>query len=251
MLTSLQYWLLMRIAPRANAKITGIEYKNKSKLEVLLGKKFIEQLKDKVVIDFGCGAGNEAIDLVRQGVSRVIGIDIQESFINKARARAVELGVEDKCQFAQSTDVKVDAIISVDSFEHFNDPELILDMMYKSLKPDGFVMVSFGPTWYHPYGGHLFSVFPWAHLIFSEKALIQWRSNFRNDGAARFTEVAGGLNQMTIARFERLINKSDFRIEYFEPVPIKKLRPLHNRLTREFTTSIVRCKLVPKNCETN
>jgi hypothetical protein len=54
-------------------------------------------------------------------------------------------------------------------------------------------------------GGHLFSVFPWAHLIFSEQALIRWRSDFKSDGATRFSEVAGGLNQMTIRRFERLI----------------------------------------------
>jgi len=247
MLTNFQYWLLMKIAPRSTTKITGIEYKNKSKLEILLGKKLIDQLRDKVVIDFGCGYGNEAIDLISHGVSRVIGVDIQDRYLDNARAKAAELGLEDKCQFSYSTKVKADAIISIDSFEHFDDPESILREMYGLLKPNGFISICFGPTWFHPYGGHFFSVFPWAHLILTEKALIMWRSNFRNDGASSFSEVAGGLNQMTISRFERLINKSDFKIEYFEPVPIKKLRPLHNRLTREFTTSIVRCKLIPRN----
>jgi hypothetical protein len=116
--------------------------------------------------------------------------------------------------------------------------------MYSLLKPGGFVRVSFGPTWYHPYGGHLFSVFPWAHLIFSEEALIRWRAHFRQDGARRFHEVSGGLNGMTIGRFERLVRKSGFRLESLETVPISKIRALHNRLTREFTTAIVRCKLV-------
>jgi hypothetical protein len=51
----------------------------------------------------------------------------------------------------------------------------ILEIMYGLLKPDGRVMLCFGPIWYHPLGGHLFSVFPWAHLVFSEAALIQWR----------------------------------------------------------------------------
>ena len=77
--------------------------------------------------------------------------------------------------------------------------------MDQHLQPGGEVLVSFGPTWYHPLGGHLFSVFPWAHLIFSEKALISWRSAFKTDGATRFSEVAGGLNQMTIAKFEALV----------------------------------------------
>jgi hypothetical protein len=58
--------------------------------------------------------------------------------------------------------------------------------------------------------------------------------------------VAGGLNQMSIARFERLVAASKFRIEEMETVPIRPFKPLHSRLTREFTTAMVRAKLVPK-----
>jgi hypothetical protein len=118
--------------------------------------------------------------------------------------------------------------------------------MHEMLKPGGRVLASFGPTWYHPYGGHLFSVFPWAHLLFSEKALIKWRSGFKTDGATRFNEVDGGLNQMTIRRFERLVSGSPFVFEEFECVPIRSLKRLANPVTREVTTSIVRCKLKSK-----
>jgi len=114
------------------------------------------------------------------------------------------------------------------------------------LQPTGEVLVCFGPTWYHPLGGHLFSVFPWAHLIFSEKALIRWRSTFKTDGATRFSEVAGGLNQMTIAKFEELIAGSPLELASLELVPIKKLRHFHNRFTREFTTAVVRGRLVKR-----
>jgi hypothetical protein len=58
--------------------------------------------------------------------------------------------------------------------------------MRRMIKPDGCVIAAFGPTWFHPLGGHLFSVFPWAHLIFTERALIRWRSDFKTDGATRF-----------------------------------------------------------------
>ena len=116
--------------------------------------------------------------------------------------------------------------------------------MYDLLKPSALAVISFGPTWYHPLGGHLFSVFPWAHLIFSEPALIRWRSRIRNDGATRFAEVEGGLNQMTVAGFEKLLRTSLFRIETLETVPIRKLRPVHSRITREFTTAVVRARLV-------
>lgn len=107
-------------------------------------------------------------------------------------------------------------------------------------------MASFGPTWYHPLGGHLFSIFPWSHILFSESALVRWRANIRPDGATRFSDVEGGLNQMTIARFERLVSASPFQIATLETVPIRKLRPIHSRLTREFTTAIVRTKLILK-----
>ena len=114
------------------------------------------------------------------------------------------------------------------------------------LQPSGEVLVSFGPTWFHPLGGHLFSVFPWAHLVFSERALIRWRSTFKTDGATRFNEVAGGLNKMTIAKFEELVADSPLKFASLELVPIKKLKNIHNRLTREFTTAIVRCRLVKR-----
>jgi hypothetical protein len=92
----------------------------------------------------------------------------------------------------------------------------------------------------------MFSVFPWAHLIFTEPALLRWRSDIRSDGATRFCEVEGGLSQMTVRRFEQILARSEFRVEDFEAVPIKRFRSLHNRLTREFLTSVVRCTLIPR-----
>ena len=162
--------------------------------------------------------------MARKGAKRVIGIDIREDVLQAARQRAVSAGVQNTCLFVSSTKELADIVVSLDAFEHFADPAGILRIMNTLLQPTGEVVVSFGPTWYHPLGGHLFSVFPWAHLIFSEKALIRWRSTFKTDGATRFSEVAGGLNQMTIAKFEELIADSPFRFASLELVPVKKLR---------------------------
>ena len=51
---------------------------------------------------------------------------------------------------------------------------------------------------------------------------------------------------MTIGQFERIVNASPLRLASLTLVPIDKLRFLHNRLTREFTTAVVRCRLVKK-----
>ena len=211
-----------------------------------MGDEFFTKIAGEIVIDFGCGEGAEAVEMARRGARLVIGIDIREEVLQAARQRAVSAGVQNTCLFVSSTKEFADIVVSVDAFEHFADPAEILRIMNTLLQPAGEVLVSFGPTWYHPLGGHLFSVFPWAHLIFSEKALIRWRSTFKTDGATRFSEVAGGLNQMTIEKFEELIAGSPLKFASLELVPIKKLRRFHNRFTREFTTAIVRCHLVKR-----
>lgn len=246
MLTNIQYRILKRISPGAPDCCDGSVYDGKSKLAVLMGQEFFTKIAGKICIDFGCGEGAEAVEMARRGAKRVIGIDIREEVLQAARQRAVSGGVQGTCLFALSTNELADIVVSVDAFEHFADPAEILRIMHTLLLPAGEVVVSFGPTWYHPLGGHLFSFFPWSHLIFSEKALIRWRSIFKTDGATRFSEVTGGLNQMTIEKFEELIARSPLKFASLELVPIKKLRRFHNRFTREFTTAIVRCRLVKR-----
>ena len=244
MLTNLQYRILKRISPGAPGCCSGSVYEGKSKLAIQLGDDIFTRIAGKVVVDFGCGEGADAVELAGKGAKRVIGIDNREEILQTARQKAISAGVQDNCVFATSTNELADVVISMDAFEHFADPAEILRIMNTLLQPAGEAFVSFGPTWYHPLGGHLFSVFPWAHLIFSEKALIGWRSTFKTDGATRFSEVAGGLNQMTIAKFEQLVAGSPLKCAALELVPIKKLRRFHNRFTREFTIAVVRCRLV-------
>ncbi len=247
MFDSLQYRILRRISPGAPNVCSGSAYKGKSKLGMLMGSDFFDRIEGKTVIDFGCGEGDDAIEMAKKGAAHVIGIDIREEVLQTARQKAIASGVSEKCEFGFTTSQPADIVVSVDAFEHFEKPADILRIMGNLLVgPGGEVLVSFGPTWYHPLGGHLFSVFPWAHLVFSEKALIRWRSDFKSDGATRFGEVAGGLNQMTIGRFEALVAESPFDLTSLELVPIRKLRPLHNSLTREFLTAVVRCRLVKR-----
>jgi SAM-dependent methyltransferase len=216
-------------------------YEKESKNLKLLGDDLLEEIRGKTVIDFGCGEGDDALEMARMGAGKVIGIDIREEVLAKARAKAI--GSQEECSFSTSAKELVDIIVSIDAFEHFANPQSILDSMHSLLKPFGKVLISFGPTWYHPLGGHFFSVFPWAHLLFSEKALIRWREDFKSDGATRFSEVGGGLNQMTISRFKKIISQSPFHLISLELVPIRKLRRFHNVVTQEFTTAIVRCRL--------
>jgi SAM-dependent methyltransferase len=240
----LGYRLLNRLCPTGESGyMTGDAYRNKSKLLTMLGASLADRIQGKVVIDFGCGPGAEAIEMARLGARRVIGVDINEKWLGIAREAAETARVADRCVFCSTPIEAADLIVSLDSFEHFDDPAGILRLMAAYLRPDGEALVSFGPTWYHPLGGHKFSVFPWAHLVFTEDALLRWRKNFYpRQTATRITDC--GLNKMTIGRFTRLVEESPFRFAAFEARPISRLRRLATRFTREFVTSVVICRLV-------
>jgi SAM-dependent methyltransferase len=216
-------------------------------LEQLIGPDVWDEIRGKVVIDFGCGQGQEVVELAEHGASEVIGLDIRQKWLDDAAALAAQRGVLDRCTFTPqwTTPNAADVIISLDSFEHFDDPAAVLVAMHGMLKPTGCVLASFGPTWYHPYGGHLFSVFPWAHCVFTEQAMVTWRSMLPGKRPTKSLRDTG-LNQMTVRRFVQLIEESPFQFASIEPKPIRRLRWIANKTFREFTTSIVRCRLVPR-----
>ncbi len=212
-------------------------------LKQLFGEGFFKLIEGKTVIDFGCGRGYQTVEMAQNGAAKVIGLDIQEHQLRHGKEIAIQFKVDDRCVFTSSTNQLADIIVSKDAFEHFSNPGDILNLMRSLLKPDGYVLAAFGPTWFHPYGGHFFSIFPWSHLIFSENSQIKWRSHFKTDGATTFSEVEGGLNQLTISRFERYVADSPFRLEWLETIPIKGISLFKANFLREIGSSIVRCKL--------
>jgi SAM-dependent methyltransferase len=219
-------------------------YIGRSKLEVLLGRSIWDEVRDRDVLDFGCGPGAEVVEIAEHGARRVIGLDLRQKWLDVGASHASAHGVAERCTFAREWNEPVDLIVSLDAFEHFADPAAVLVRMHELLRPGGRVLAAFGPTWYHPLGGHIYSVFPFSHLVFSENALVRWRSLHKTDGATTIEE--SGLNKMTIRRFIRLVEASPLRFASFELLPIRPLRLLANRLTREFTTAAVRCALVPR-----
>lgn len=223
--------------------LDGTAYRNRSKLETLLGSSLFLAIRGKTVIDFGCGYGEHSIELAKRGAKLVIGVDIREEVLAAAREKASGLPNVVFLTPQQCPRASADFVISLDSFEHFDNPSAALDLINDLLRPGGSLLSSFGPPWKHPFGGHTFSAFPWAHLLFNEHALVGWYNRVKNKAISHLEEVSGGLNRMTVAKFEALVGASSFREKSITPVPIRKLRALHNPLTREFTTAVVKCQL--------
>ena len=86
---TLGYQLLHHLGRRVARGVDpcdGSAYRHRSKVEALFGRRIWTALAGRVVIDFGCGEGAEAVEIARRGARRVIGIDVRPH----ALARAVD-----------------------------------------------------------------------------------------------------------------------------------------------------------------
>lgn len=75
----------------------GQAYAGRSKLEALFGPGIWAEVAGKVVVEFGCTDGAEAIAMAAHGARKVIGIDNRESVLQIARQAAAARGVADRC----------------------------------------------------------------------------------------------------------------------------------------------------------
>ena len=187
------------------------------------GEDFWNSVKDKNVLDFGCGEGGFVVAMAANSTCKVDGIDIQDEFkvatdyINQHKITNAQL-IAGNSKILK--DASYDVIISHDSFEHFEQPEIILDEMVRLLRPNGQLFIKFGPTWMSPYGRHMSGTFkksrPWIHLLIPEKNMMRVHSVYHNDKILyeKYTDLLGGLNKMTIEKALKLLkNHSQLKIE--------------------------------------
>jgi 2-polyprenyl-6-hydroxyphenyl methylase / 3-demethylubiquinone-9 3-methyltransferase len=108
---------------------------------------FINQycsLKDKRVLDVGCGGGILSESLAAKG-ALVTGIDAEKEAIQVANAHALEnqLDIHYLCTPIEDYEAPLfDVIISMELLEHVDEPELIIDHCFRLLKPGGFLFLS-------------------------------------------------------------------------------------------------------------
>lgn len=259
------FWLLGRLSKKV-ARSTEKDCEEEgvtggAKLERHFGQNVWNRFLGKTVLDFGCGKGLEGVAVAQRGAKKVYFVDAQDRSLEAAMSLAASQGLHNRCVFlnamTQRKEIEalyasVDYAYSLDSFEHFANPEEVLEEVYSLLVPHGHFLVSFGPPWKHPYGCHMsfFNSIPWVHLLFTEETIMLVRALYRSDGAKHFGEVEGGLNRMTVNQFLQLLKGSKFQIHSFQTVPAKGLTFLVKwSWSREYFTSVVRCKLIkPEPC---
>lgn len=219
------------------------------------------RIRGKRVLDYGCGPGWQSVAMKLKGADEVLGLDINPTWLAQGQRLAEEHGVAGSVRFTSDIPGELtggfDVVISISAFEHFADPEREVRNMARMVTAGGTLIVTFAEPWYSHSGSHIGNytripgtnlAIPWCGLFFSDRALLTLRSRFRADRPSRLEDIEGGLNRMSLARFERIIRASGLAVEEVRYHATLGL-PLVTRIPglRELLTSAATCVLRSPN----
>jgi ubiquinone biosynthesis O-methyltransferase len=105
------------------------------------------ELKDKTIIDIGCGGGLLSESMARMQ-ARVTGIDISGTTLNVARQHsagsglAIQYEISSPEDFASRTSQQFDVVACMEMLEHVPDPGSVIRACARLMKPGGQVFFS-------------------------------------------------------------------------------------------------------------
>jgi 2-polyprenyl-3-methyl-5-hydroxy-6-metoxy-1,4-benzoquinol methylase len=191
---------------------------------------FIEQTKQlntsSTVLEIGTGEGGVLLPFINRGI-HCIGVDLVPERIelaNKFLANEVAAGkVEFLYQniyeesFLKRFKNHFDIVILKDVIEHVPEQENFIRYIRNLLTPGGQIFFGF-PPWYMPFGGHQqlcrtkwLSVLPYYHIL--PKFLYRGLLKLGHEHPVVIKELMEIKDtQITIERFERIINKSGLKV---------------------------------------
>ena len=88
----------------------------------------------------------------------------QHPVLRMLRMDAADLKFENEC---------FDVVLSYDGFEHFDEPELVLQEAIRVVKQGGYIYLFFGPLFMSPMGLHIYNTIsvPYCQFLFSKEML--------------------------------------------------------------------------------
>jgi len=107
-------------------------------------------LAGRHVLDFGCGAGGITLHIARTHTpAEIVGYDVEQPVIDRARAAAAAAGLSSVARFVSSPpgrlpfdDDEFDVVFSKDAMIHVPDKEALFAEFYRVLKPGGVLAAS-------------------------------------------------------------------------------------------------------------
>lgn len=167
-----------------------------------LRKKSI-QLKDKKVLDIGCGLGGYSRSFLKEG-AKVTCLDLSKDQFQPHEGLTFVQGDATHTNFA---DKSFDFVFCSSLIEHVNNPNKLVKEIRRMLKPAGYCYISFPPFW-SPVGGHQFKPFHY----FGEKIAVKLAHLFYGVKDTEYEGDYGRLYVRTIGQVNNLLKKNNFNI---------------------------------------
>lgn len=108
-------------------------------------KTMLPDLNDKDVLDLGCGFGWHCHYATKNGAKSVVGVDISEKMLDKARQMNGAENIQYIRKAIEDVDFpaeKFDLVLSSLTFHYIESFETMCENIYKWLKPDGMFVFS-------------------------------------------------------------------------------------------------------------
>ncbi|MEO6694628.1 MAG: class I SAM-dependent methyltransferase [Ignavibacteria bacterium] len=183
----------------------------------------LPDLKNKKILDVGCGHGSMCIFLANEGAGRVIGLELDPVRYKFAKENLTnnysefENNVEFHLQrIEELEEYDFDIMVSKDTFEHIIRLEDVLLEMKRRLRPGGKIYSGFGALYNAFNGDHgrTNAVIPWGHLIIPETYLLK-RLYKESKGTIKSVYDLG-LNKLSLKEYKDIFRKSSMDIIFFE-----------------------------------
>jgi ubiquinone/menaquinone biosynthesis C-methylase UbiE len=184
-------------------------------------------LRNRVVLDVGCGRGEVAREVMRR-VGEVVAHGIDSDLCGLADVKAetsnrLTIHKMDVTNLA-FPDAYFDAAYSLNVLEHINDLEGAYREVRRVLKPGGLLYLDASPIW-TSYRGHHFNhwlsdyvdlIPPWGHLCLAKERLFEEIA--RKKGSAVAAEAmtyifeSEYLNRVSLSAHKKFVRESGFKI---------------------------------------
>lgn len=186
-------------------------------------KKMLPDFSGKDVLDLGCGFGWHCRYAIEKGAKSIIGIDLSEKMLEKAR----EINALDGIQYERKAlenvdypDEKFDIIISSLTFHYIESFDTLAQNIYKWLKPKGHFVFSVEHPVFTAQGNQ-----DWAYNENGEK--LNWPvDNYFIEGKRNTTFLGEEVVKYhrTLTTYLNSLLKHGFRIkEVIEPEPSEEM----------------------------
>jgi ubiquinone/menaquinone biosynthesis C-methylase UbiE len=199
-------------------------------------------LHGRTVLDLGSSTGGRgAAWAERYGLKHLIGVDVNEIYVESARRFAASRGISAEYRLGQGEalplkDESVDAVLSFDVLEHVQEPGRVLSECHRVLKHKGMAFIVF-PSYYQPIEHHLGLVtrFPGIQCLFSGKTLLQAYCKIieeRGSDALWYQrrsrelepwERCYTINGLTLSKFEKYLHRNGWKVLLHPRIPFGQI----------------------------